>query len=180
MWHTVPNPNWKYKTFYDHCTSDIAVFRPSSGIWFVAGQVEVKFGQPGDVPVPADYDGDGRADIAVYRPSTSTWYVRDQFKVTFGLPGDIPVPLDTDGDGRAEIVLYRPHDGSWSLFNPRTGSTTLVVYGQADDVPIGGVSLPLNEATQATPPAQPASQNVTGPNGGANTRGRSPRPMWQQ
>ena len=21
MWHTVPNPNWKYKTFYDHCTS---------------------------------------------------------------------------------------------------------------------------------------------------------------
>ena len=23
MWHTVPNPNWKYKTFYDHCTSGV-------------------------------------------------------------------------------------------------------------------------------------------------------------
>ena len=28
MWHTVPNPNWKYKTFYDHCTRMRAT-RPS-------------------------------------------------------------------------------------------------------------------------------------------------------
>ena len=162
-------------------TADIAVFRPSNGMWYVSGQFEAKFGQIGDVPVPADYDGDGRVDIAVYRPSTSTWYVRNQFKVTLGLSGDIPVPLDTDGDGRAEIVLYRPIDGSWSLFNPRTGATTRVVYGQTDDVPIGGASLPLAQSAPATPtPVQPKSGNVTGPSGGANTGGRSPRPIWQQ
>ena len=29
----------------------------------------------GDVPVPADYDGDGSADFAVFRSSTGAWYL---------------------------------------------------------------------------------------------------------
>jgi len=115
-------------------TADIAVFRPSDGTWHVADQLEIGFGAPGDVPVPADYDGDGRVDGAVFRPSTATWYVRGQFQVTFGLPDDIPVPLDTDGDGRVELIVNRPTDGDWFLFDPLTGFSETIFYGEPGDV----------------------------------------------
>ena len=35
----------------------------------------VTWGGGADVPVPGDYDGDGKTDIAVFRPSTGMWYV---------------------------------------------------------------------------------------------------------
>ena len=55
--------------------ADLAVFRPSSGHWFINGVGSPQFGLPGDIPVPGDYDGNGVADIAVYRPSTGQWFV---------------------------------------------------------------------------------------------------------
>jgi len=39
------------------------------------GRRGTPWGAPGDRPVPADYDGDGRADVAVWRPSTGEWFV---------------------------------------------------------------------------------------------------------
>ena len=52
----------------------------------------------GDVPMPADYDGDGRADLAVYRATTGEWFVFGSSTgflgpVLFGSPalGDIPL-----------------------------------------------------------------------------------------
>ena len=61
--------------------TDISVFRPSDGNWYVryastgAGLIYT-WGGAGDVPVAGDYDGDGKADIAVFRPSNGTWYLR--------------------------------------------------------------------------------------------------------
>jgi hypothetical protein len=71
-------------------TDDRAVYRPSSGFWFVQNQAVVQWGLPGDLPVPGDYDGNGTMDRAVYRPSTGTWFVQNQVTVQWGLPGDVP------------------------------------------------------------------------------------------
>jgi len=67
--------------------TDIAVFRPSDGNWYyqrsstitasggVGTPAVFQWGLTGDIPQPADYDGDKRTDFAVFRPSNSTWYI---------------------------------------------------------------------------------------------------------
>src|SRR5207253_870891 len=61
--------------------TDMAVFRPSTGTWYVipssspSNFIVQPWGASGDIPVPGDYDGDGKTDFAVFRPSTGTWSV---------------------------------------------------------------------------------------------------------
>src|SRR4029453_13418776 len=62
--------------------SDITVFRPSNGNWYVlhsssnfTTSSSYVWGVSTDIVVPDDYDGDGRTDIAIYRPSTGVWWV---------------------------------------------------------------------------------------------------------
>jgi hypothetical protein len=94
--------------------TELAVFRPSSGAWFVGAEPPRYLGLNGDVPVPGDYDGNGASDLAVYRPSTGAWFVDGAPAPTyFGLVGDIPVPGDYDGDGDTDIAVYRPSNGGW-------------------------------------------------------------------
>jgi hypothetical protein len=76
------------------------VFRPSTGTWFIFGTrrgiYTQRWGQQGDIPVAADYDGDGESDIAVYRPADGNWYAigsRLGIIITnFGQNGDVPAP----------------------------------------------------------------------------------------
>jgi hypothetical protein len=64
---------------------------------FTAGIGHV-WGAAGDLPVPGDYDGDGRTDIAVYRESSGHWFIlRSSANYAgwatyqWGTTGDIPV-----------------------------------------------------------------------------------------
>ena len=99
--------------------SDLAVWRPSTGVWWVHGVLTAQWGLPGDVPVPADYNGDGRTDLAVWRPSTGVWWVRGIQTLAWGKPGDVPVVGDYNGDGRADLAIWRPSTGVWWVHGVR-------------------------------------------------------------
>jgi hypothetical protein len=128
--------------------SDLSVFRPSDGLWYVqneAGTTAKQWGQSSDRLAPGDYDGDGKIDYAVYRPSEGAWYIRYSYQqywspTGFGAPDDIPVPADFDGDGRTDIAVFRPSAGRWWLKSslnsaPGDGVTT-VQFGRAGDIPL--------------------------------------------
>jgi hypothetical protein len=134
--------------------ADIAVYRPSTGYWYVLQSrsnnttwTVNQWGIADDIPVPGDFDGDGRADIAVYRPSTGYWYVLQSSSNNttwtvnqWGIAGDIPVPGDFDGDGKTDLAVYRPSTGYWYVLQSSTHYTTWIVqqWGTGGDVPISG------------------------------------------
>jgi len=124
--------------------SDVSVFRPSDGGWYINqsmnGFTGIAFGQAGDKIVPADYDGDGKTDVAVYRPSNGTWYLNRSLAgftaVGFGTADDIPQPADFNNDGRAELAVFRPSNGTWYVLNLLTNQFSFVQFGQNGDKPV--------------------------------------------
>lgn len=81
--------------------SDVAVFRPSNGVWYILKSSDgtfygVGFGLNGDIPVAGNYDTDGKTDITVFRPSSGMWFVLRSVDGSFqafqfGMNGDVPV-----------------------------------------------------------------------------------------
>lgn len=94
-------------------TGDIAVYRPSLGLWSVRNVTRAYFGGGNDVPVPIDLDGDRKDEIAVFKAGEGLWAFRNLTRVYFGATGDIAL---ADGGYKPNAVAFdyvvKPGDGA--------------------------------------------------------------------
>jgi lysophospholipase L1-like esterase len=146
--------------------TNIGVFR--DGAWYLDSNgngkldpgvdKEIKvhsFGNPNDIPVTGDWNGDGITNIGVFR--NGAWYLDSNGNGkwdpgvdkaipvhSFGNPNDIPITGDWNGDGKTNIGVFRK--GAWYLDYNGNGrwdenvDTTIPVFsfGNPNDIPITG------------------------------------------
>ncbi len=128
--------------------ADLAVWRPSTGTWWILNSgfqfgyapdyfTAIQWGLPGDIPIPFDYDGDGRGELIIFRQSNGTWFIRSTVSsettaIQWGLPGDVPTYGDFDGDRLNDLAVYRPGNGTWYI-RCRSGQILVRQWGLPGD-----------------------------------------------
>jgi len=130
--------------------ADPAVFRPSSGTWFIAqsgggGTRIQQFGVTGDLPVVADYDGDAKSDVAIFRPTgtgLAQWWIQRStaglLAMQFGAISDRTVQGDYTGDGKADIAVFTESTGQWLIVRSEDLSFFGFPFGTTADLPAPG------------------------------------------
>ena len=145
---SLANPFLPLTTDYDgDDRSDIVVYRPSEGTWYIHGSsgvtTSLQWGARTDIPAPGDYDGDSLADVAVFRPSTGTWFVLTSsshftqwYHEALGVAGDVPVARDYDGDGATDLAVFRPSTAQWLMLGSHSHVVTSFAFGMPGDIPV--------------------------------------------
>ncbi len=127
-----PRNHWIYDYNGDG-TSDVAIFRASSGLWAIRGISRAYFGSSNDLPVPGDFDGDGTTDIGIFRSASGLWAARGVTRTYFGGTDDEPIPGDYEGYGTVGIAIFRPASGLWAI-----KGVTRAYFGGSSDIPLPG------------------------------------------
>ncbi len=142
----------------DGCDT-VSLYRPSEGRVYIinrlgsedrglgAADFYYSFGGPGDVPLAADFDGDGADSVAMYVPSQARVRIKDGLSdaapvrsAGFGDIGDRPVAADWSGTGRAGLGAYRPGARAFHLDDEAFMSPGTLAPGraEADWLPVAG------------------------------------------
>ena len=143
----------------------VGVYRPSTGQWIFMTENEtgelafsVNFGgQPGDLPVTGNWDGDTRTDIGVFRNGTfhlallkaagGHMLIQELAPIPWGQAGDLPVGGDWNGDGKDDVGVFRPGaTGRFLLRQPLRifPSNQILIFtisfdfGTTGDLPVAG------------------------------------------
>jgi hypothetical protein len=128
--------------------TNLSVWRPGpQGNWYYRASNGALFAQPwgttGDIPVPSDFDADGRVDYTVFRPSTGVWWSRLSTNASvlgrqFGQNGDVPFAGDVDGDLITDHGIVRQVGGSleWWINRSRTQDVLGMTFGFSTDKPV--------------------------------------------
>ncbi|WAL72984.1 PKD domain-containing protein [Kitasatospora sp. YST-16] len=111
----------------------------STGMGGVADVSKVGFGQAGDLPAVADWDGVGHDQLGIYRQGV--FALRHESgnatAVSFGAAGDVPVPGYWDHNGHAQLAIYRPSTHTFAVRHD-DGSVSTVSLGDSGDIPVVG------------------------------------------
>ena len=136
--------------------TDPAVYRsgPQGFLYYKASSANnpsgnytaVQWGTTGDLPVPGDFDGDGKGDICVQRNvnGSGVFYCLNStagFKAfNFGSGTDVVVPGDYDGDGKTDISVTRIINGvsNWFPLSSVDGSFKSIVWGTSSAIAAQG------------------------------------------
>jgi uncharacterized surface protein with fasciclin (FAS1) repeats len=134
----------------------IAAVDQSQGLWYLRnddGSANTfYFGNPGDVPLFGDWNGNSEMTPGVYRQSDGRIYLRNSntqgiadLFFFFGNPNDIPIAGDFDGDGVDTISVFRPATNQFFIINELgangggLGAAEFdFTFGNAGDIPLAG------------------------------------------
>jgi hypothetical protein len=110
------------------------------------------FGNPGDLPMAGDFNGNGCDTVSIYRPSEARFYIINKLgsadaglgaadhSYLYGNPGDSPFMGDWNGDGIDTPGLRRSSNGFVYLRNSNTQGVAEVeyFYGNPGDLVFAG------------------------------------------
>ncbi len=142
----------------DGCDT-VSLYRPATGRVYVINQLgadghglgaadfHYPLGEPGDVPLAGDFNGDGVDTVGTYRPEDSTFSLPDHLGPTppsrafaYGDTGDRPLVGDWAGQGVDTVGVYRPGSGAFYLRHRNdTGRADEIVPAPGPGHPVAGV-----------------------------------------